>query len=286
MKLENITSENWQFIIDWVEKLPQGVNLWYKGCPYPRRVYYNLDWQPNHPSRILNALGNVKKCIFLLASFDKLAFPRTLSVKKYEAFLWKFSMLADWNLSEFYITDKDYSVPVWEIGQYIKHFLVNLGFSQEIAVKVAQMAMMILEFDNAYRYRLQDLCGTIMKKELLNSPISTLKKIMRINSTRETYWTDVDGVSAKSKIHKLKILAYLLYIPKVRKAFKKAIQAIDLEKIKFNDNDRFHLSFWKGYEFEGKTFDQRYTPYQELYKIIPFQKKDNQQVINNFLLGI
>ena len=283
MQINKITSENWQFKIDHAEKMPQGIHLWYKGVPYPRRVMHSKDWQTNHFLRVLDALGNVKKYLFAITYLKGLVIPITFDIKKYEVFLHHSYQLFKWNLEEFYINQDEYSVPVWEMGKFIQTFLIKIGLNEEIALNYTKIAMMILEFDCAYRYRVQDLAGET-NKELLKNPRKELKRLLEIYSNRESNKDPHGG--ARAKITKIDILRQLFFIPKLKNAFLAALKEIDIEKIQFDDNDRFHISFWKGYDFEGKTFDERFTPWEEVYKTIPFEKRDDQQIINNFLLGI
>lgn len=279
MRLENISAESWQFIIDREEKLEQGILLWYRGCPYPRRVYHNRVNDPNFFLRTLNALGSVKKYLLTLTFLKDIAFPRTLNIRKYESFLLHLFLVFDWNLREFYIQDKEFSVPVWEMGKFINQFLQNIGLSENTAVNYAKIGMMILEFDCAYRYRAQDIIGET-SKELLQNPRKEIKRLFEIYNQREGL------LGAQYKINKLNLLLKLLFIPKLKKAFLNALEQIDIEKIKFDKNDRFHTSFWVGYDFEGKNFEQRFSPYEELYKTIPFKKREDPQIINNFLTGL
>lgn len=279
MNIENITSESWQFIPARTEKLSQGIHLWYKDCPYPRRVMNDPNWQPNHFLRVLEALGTVKKYMFALTYLKSIVIPRTLSIKKYEVFLQHLYMVFWWNLNHLFIKDNEFSVPVWEIGKFIECFLINLGLNAEISKNYTQLVMMILEFDNAYRYRLQDIIGET-NKELLKNPRKEIVRLLAIYNSREF------TKGAPDKINKLKLLRQFLLLPNIKRSFLKTLESIDLEKIKFDDNDRFHVSYWVGYNFEGRTFEERFKSVEKVFKSIPFQKRDNQEIINNFLLGL
>ncbi len=284
MELSKLTSESWQFIIDYTEKLPQGVLLHYKGCPYPRRVYYDKKNDINFPLRVLNALGVVKKYLFALTYLKNVVIPYRFSVAKYEAFLIHLYHQFEWTLAEFMIKDDEYSVPVWEIGKFIRVFLQELGLSEYVATAYSRIAMMILEFDNAYRYRAQDLLGETTK-ELLQNARKEITRLLAIYDKREDpahYFKD----GARSRVKTLAILKTLLLIPKVKKAFLTAVSQMDLDKVKFDANDRFHFSFWNGYDFEGKNFEERFSPYQELYTTIPFTKREDPHLTADFMTGV
>jgi hypothetical protein len=278
MRLKDVTSEEWEFIIDHTEKQSQGVHLYYKGVKWPRRVYYDRKNDPNFTLRTLNALGVVKKYLFSLTYLKGVVVPYRLSIKKYEQFFRFLYLQFEWVLCEFYIKDEEFSVPVWELGRFVRFFLQNIGFSEELSNNYAKIVMMILEFDNAYRYRVQDIFNNTSNLKLQN-PYKEWKRLLKIYAERE------GTPGAYMKLGIIKWLLLVLWIPKFKRAFLDAINQIDVEKIKFDDNDRFHFSFWKGYDFEGKNFEQRFSPYEEEYKTIPFYKRQSQEIINGFLTG-
>jgi hypothetical protein len=285
MKLNNITAEPWQFIIDHAEKQPQGVHLYYKGVPYPRKVYWSSLDDPNFCLRTLNALGIVKKYLFALTFLKSVVIPRKFNIKSYEPFLHYLSEQIRWTLEEFYIKDDEFSVPVWEMGKFFRVFLENLGLSNVLSQFFAKVGMMFLEFDNAYRYRPQDMAGETTK-ELLQNPRKELPRLEKIYLIRELEHQDDMDFGARGKITKLiTLIRIALLLPKVKKAWISALNAIDLEKIRFDENDRFHLSFWRGYNYEGKTFEERFGPYEEIYKTIPFKKREDYQATANFMTG-
>src|SRR5690349_1946410 len=145
MKLSELTADKWQFIIDRTEKLPQGYHVWYKGVPYPRRVYYSHERDVNFFLRTLNALGEVKKYLFSLTHLKNIVLPYRLSIKSYQPFLFHIHELFAWTLAEFYIKDEEFSIPVWEIGKFIRNVFDQLGLDTYLAKGFARIAMMILE---------------------------------------------------------------------------------------------------------------------------------------------
>jgi hypothetical protein len=277
MKLNIITAEPWQFIIDHPEKQKQGIYLYYKGVPYPRRVYFDKLNYPNFFLRALEGLGTVKKFIFSLTYLSNIVIPRTLNLKRYEAFLGKFYGLCWWELEEFYLKDDEWSVPVWEIGWMVKQFLQALGFGYGFCLGWSKVVMAILEYDNAYRYRVQDLLG-----EITHLDRSTLEYALRLYKIRE------GNLGAAEKIDQVgKVLKYLLFVPKFKKALEKAQEEIDFNKFKLDINDRYHVSYWRGYDFEGKDFDTRYQFFLDTHKgdFPPFKKREDPKITADFLTG-
>jgi len=287
MKLSEVTADVFEFIIDRAEPQKQGIYVYYKGVPYPRRVYYNPNNDPNFFLRVLSALGTVKKTFFALTYLPSVVLPYRFSFKKYEGFLIKLLAVADWNLNEFYLKDNEYSQPVWEIGKFICHFLNNLGLSAKTSKGYAKVGMMILEFDNAYRFRLQDILGETTK-ELLQNPRVELNRLLKIYLSRELQQPNDLEFGARPKVVKaIKIFRFLLLLPKVKKVFFKALKITDLGAIALDINDRYYVSFWQGYDFFGQDFDKRYQFFLDTHKgnYPPYRKRQSDKQIAEFMTG-
>ncbi len=239
-------------------------------------MYYDRLNDPQYGLRALERLGLVKKFILSFAYAPVLP---SLNKRKWEEFLLRIVEMCVHQLDEFLVKDDEWSEPVWEIGKGIRIFLEEIGFKQ-IATPAAKIFMCVLEFDNAYRYRAQDLIGEYRLKEPPRKEIKRLLELLNKRDLPEKGW------STYGKFKKLITpILWLLLIPKFKRAFKKAIEAVDLNKVRFDNNDRFHFAFWRGYDYEGKTWAERYEPYAEIYKNAPFRKKENPYETAKFLLG-
>ena len=212
--------------------------LYYRGVPYPRRVYFDRAKDPTFFLRTLNALGIVKKFLFSLTYLKGVVIPIRLDIRKYEPFLAHLYEQLKWILEDYYIKDKEFSVPVWEIGKFVRGFLEGLGLNEELSRNYARIVMMILEFDNAYRYRAQDILGEIEK---LNNPRKEIKRLFKIYSKRELLERGNLEWGARAKIRKILLLRHLLLLPKIKRAFKAALKEIDLKKIKRSEEHTSEL---------------------------------------------
>lgn len=284
MRLNELTSDNWEFIADREVKTQQGILRYFKGIPYAYRMYYSRLNNPNYLLRALDALAVVKKFILAFTYFPVV--PRTLSLKKWEEALSKILAICDHQLGQFLIKDDEWSSPVWEIGKFIKLF-VEKFFSKEIAYICSRIVMAIFEYDVAWRYRVQDVAGEVKdftnpRKELKRLYLIWVKREQDgIKETRDT-WNTYDRAKKL-----LTPLLWLLLIPKVKKAFKETVKQIDFNKIKMDDNDRYYVSFWHGYSFGGKNFDTRYQFFLDTHKgdFPPFRKKEDPELTAKFMLG-
>ncbi len=275
MNLQNVTAEKWNLIRDRVEKQTQGYFIYYKGIDLPEKGYCDFKKDINHNLRALEALGTVKKFLFSLSFLSKIVIPRTLSIRKYDAYLFRLYQLCEWQLFDYFVKDDEWSSPVWEIGKLVKNFLKELGFSEAVCIGYSKVIMCMLEYDTAYRYRVQDLLSSV---DYLDR--DTLRYIINLYAVRE------ENSGAAEKINKItKLIYWALWIPKLKKALKNAHKEVKWENIKIDENDRCHFCWWRGYNFEGKTFEERYKPYKEMYKKAPYVKRIDPQITLDFLTG-
>ena len=55
----------------------------------------------------------------------------------------------------------------------------------------------------------------------------------------------------------VKALNWIFWIPGVKKAFRKAIQSVDIEKMKMTKDDSYFTMIYEGYDFQGKNIEER-----------------------------
>jgi hypothetical protein len=104
----------------------------------------------------------------------------------------------------------------------------------------------IHEFDDAYRFRLQDIVSEISKASLMESPRRELKRIFDVAISREGY----DDLIGKYKMVKTAItFAPSLYIRYIRDI----LLELDIDKIRL-DSDDIDWAKYKCYDFGGFHF--------------------------------
>lgn len=136
--------------------------------------------------------------------------------------------------------------------KFMKHFLVNLGINEYTAEGTATLFSHLLEYDDAYRYRFQDIISEADAQSFVHSPHKEIKRLLSILKEREG-----EGNQTARKISALvSPLTFLLLVPNIRKAYKKA--APYLLQAKYDEADRYWASL-KGdaYKFTGKTYEER-----------------------------
>jgi hypothetical protein len=139
-----------------------------------------------------------------------------------------------------------------ELHIITKYILQLNGFSSAQAYRAAVVFSHLIEYDNAYRYRLQDILSETTKEKLTAKPIAEIRRLMKLMKER-------DDASIFNKFKKFSFLFTLaLLLPKYRKMFRQAVSYLDLTRLQFDEADRYWVSLRNDYKFFGKSFEERY----------------------------
>jgi hypothetical protein len=129
-------------------------------------------------------------------------------------------------------------------------FLQGIGIDKGLANNVGYNFAHIIEIDDAYRHRLEDMMTECYKDRLSTNPQKEVKRLFRILGKRE--W----ATYVVPKIGRfVNLLSLMLYIPKYKKAFLGTLPY--LEKIRYDESDWYWVAFKDNYKFGGCTHDER-----------------------------
>jgi hypothetical protein len=135
---------------------------------------------------------------------------------------------------------------------------VSNDFFREMGIKeyeqLSEILVNVINQDNAYRYRLQDLFNETDKFTLYNSPRKEIKRLMLINRSRESQHKN--SVSNKFKLF-ANVISLLLLHPKIKRAFRWSIAHSDFDKLKPDTADWFWMNLRGGYKYFGKDDKER-----------------------------
>ncbi len=152
-----------------------------------------------------------------------------------------------------YVVKPSFMTPVaQEIQLMTSLFLEGIGIGDTEAKMFAQIFANIIQYDDAYRYRIQDVFSDFTKEQMIASPRKTIQSMMRLIQKREHY----TRVSDKF-LFLINLLTLALFLPKIRKVFTVVIQSCNWEKLQYDDADRYWVAFRDGYDFCGKTYKER-----------------------------
>lgn len=150
------------------------------------------------------------------------------------------------------LKDKQWSSFARAFHYVIFTFLHRLGFEEKSCDRFAEIFVWMIDCDNAYRLRIEDVFTTTTREELVKNPIKELKKLAKTYQERET------NPSVALKFGKLaNLVIYLLYIPKYKKAFIEAIRYTDFKDLQLDEADEYWTIIRQDYNFLGMTLSQR-----------------------------
>ncbi len=131
-------------------------------------------------------------------------------------------------------------------------FMRRLGISRANAHPFCLVFGSLIEYDNAYRYRLEDIFTETSKKALQENPRREISRLIKLYCSREKDW----GVAMKFRTISM-LTTSLFWVPRVRKAFTKALEGCDFERLQLDDIDRYWCKVRNDYDFFGETYEYR-----------------------------
>ena len=164
---------------------------------------------------------------------------------------------ANLTMSPFYREEGYYSEVVQEINKGVRIVLIGMGVDVEVAQKTAENIGCMFEFDWAYRFPFQDLCGETTKEKLMEDLPAEAERLCMILGLRDKT-TTVAGKFTTG----LKALRMLWKIPKYRDIFRQAINAIDLKKCEMDEGEIYHSILYAPYDTKGRNLEERLKLYE------------------------
>lgn len=114
----------------------------------------------------------------------------------------------------------------------------------ELRLMLRDLICMILEFDNAYRFRFQDWIGELNKEALKKNPTKEFGRILKIASQREK----TQEIKDTWKLVKM-FNFYLKFDFELKKMLKDILGELDIEKVKLTTEDKNYAEKRKDYAF-------------------------------------
>lgn len=232
----------------------KGIMLHFHGCLHPRKGFpfpeatYAMDTVKAYTMSLVMSIARKEMILpamgfFILPWKKKLAFIQN-AISLYTKFGHRV-------LSPVYLKPQ-YTTPTTRAVKHIvRTFLENLGIDAGTAIECGKVFSTLIEYDNAYRWRIQDIFSEFEKKEFVDNPGKALKKVMNLVKERD-----------QQIAHKINAYGNLLRIglflsKKVRAAFKEAILTSDFEQLQADEADKYHSLLTEGYNFQGLSIDDR-----------------------------
>lgn len=301
-----ITTGQRYFIYDRSDYPPEGgIYTYYrgqpfptKGFPFPQAAYANDNLK--RITRFLITLISGKEMIPSLLMFAIL--PWKFKLKKLERMTDEYVRISVWLQNESYLISERYSHPAKEIGGFLYEFLLAVGMDksmhqitshdgkemgmvrdrdekedpvwvtmkdnhQSYVWSITRAIATIFEYDDAYRYRIEDIASETTKEALMKNPRKEIKRLTEIFMQREkTHATDMIGRISW-------LLSLLLVHPRIKKAFITAVSKLNLKRLQLDNADRYHVLIRADYDFTGLSLEDRKRIYTEFHMLSKCCKK-------------
>lgn len=242
--LEAIKREQeYTFLLDKVEYVPfTGVQIYVVDGEYPKKGFPT-------PEAVfaINIVKTLTLELIRVAPF-LILFGKNIVLGSYNKIANR--SLDGYRINEIYLCKAAYSI-------YLSVFAIlkDLGVKERIALNFANNIAHIFEYDDAWRYRMQDMVTECSLVNLKEKPIEEIKRLLGIYFDRD------GGTFIRIKIKRfVSMLSLLLLIPKFKKAF---VDNINLVNAKFDQADWYWVSQRNDYLFGGITYEERVSQIKE-----------------------
>ena len=216
-------------------ELDQGSEMWLEGHPYPIR-------------------GCINQKTFIIHQFKRLI--RTIIISLNGNIFWKIISLLHYykridNYIEFvhsgmrdvYYDNPDrYQQPIREVYRVLTDDGEN---------KVRDIICAVMEHDDAYRYRIQDILTILDKENFENNPFNEIGRVFDIYKCREIY-DKLINIGTKIKM----LCLYLKFNKKLLEYIKEKVRMLDQDEIKLSPEDIYWTTGRHNYKFRGLPNDQ------------------------------
>lgn len=163
--------------------------------------------------------------------------------------------------AQYYLHDIRYNRACRQIRKFLETFLLELGVGKILAIQASRNFVTMLEYDNAYLLRVQDLADETTKEKLRDNPIGELKRLLEILGKRDP------RVKMKEHFSSLLWLFSLIFkIPKVKRAYYKSLDVIDFTEVQPDDGDRYLMLRWAQYDFGGRSYEDRMNEFLRIHE--------------------
>ncbi len=152
-----------------------------------------------------------------------------------------------------HIIKYDYLAPCSkEMEAVVYTFLVKLGISESPATNFAKIICTIVEYDDAYRYRIQDIMAETNKEKLMINPKKELNRLLDILVARD------HSEKVKANLKNIRRLINLVFLSrKVKKAFCATVMEMDIVSLQPDEADSYWMNFREDYDYFGVPFKER-----------------------------
>lgn len=247
-----------------------GIYVYYKGMPFPKKgfPYPEAVWHNDILKRVTLTIAKTFANKYMLVPLSLIVLmPWFMKKSILEGVLSNFVRIGEWLFMGDFLKADRYSNPARGLRKMLTDMCMYLHLDQRTVEFFPLIVSNMLEYDDAYRYRFQDLMTEASRQALMERPLREVLRIIKIGKERE----QVPLVQATMKAVYALVLVGLMH-PKIKRAFKFSIRNLSPKEFKWmqlDNADRYHVLRQGGYNFLGRTDKERRNIY------IDFHTKSN-----------
>lgn len=231
-----------------------GIFTKYFGCNYLFNGYPDISKVEAIaiPKKIIfRMIGLMSQGVFqFVFSFSFLAFlilPKSLKKKLFFLFYDFFANLSAISLKRHLILPNKYCV----VSQEIRRAFLRVAGDNDRSISANDIFSMMVEYDYAYRARLQDFLPFLDKEKLKKNSKKEISRVLEILAER-------DSIDYSKRWRKLKMMVGVILLFKEVKDFVvRFLLELDLEKIKMTETDWYYVLDRKDYNYGGLSHEER-----------------------------
>jgi hypothetical protein len=234
-----------KYIIEKAELNKDNIYLYVKDATFPLKGFVKADvlFKANMiKSLFIESIRVVSKWYLL---------PFILLIDK-KQLLFAFNRIGFRMVSDKLLLDKHLTSFSQEFLKIIATFLKEIGFDELNSQRFAEIFTFLIDQDNAYRLRLEDLFSATSKENLIKNPYKEIKRLSRIMVERDT----CPPVAQKFG-NVANLVALSLLIPLYKKAFVKSIEKSDFKKLQLDEIDTYWTSIRGDFYFNNLSLEDR-----------------------------
>jgi len=247
-----------------------GVLTKFVGCSYLFKGYPNmkvvelLDIPKDMFSKLpelINDMSFLVKATFLMSFLFLKIVAKDYLMKVCETYV----DISHRSIHRYLLPEKDYVKSIKELHRALVITIKEIE-NERLKIllgKVIDIVCMALNFDTAYKFRLQDILPKVKIEVLKDNPIKELKRVLDIFVERE----NADCMKTRwEKLGKMFFL-FLRISPGTKRLLIKFFSEIDLSKVKLDEADWYYCLRRHQYNFKGFTLKERLKFKEEIDKV-------------------
>src|SRR3990167_4255634 len=229
-----------------------GIFVWHKSFPYPEKGFRrdHIVQAVQFTKAVL--MGWIKFLTYkwLLPGYAVILFlPWGIKIKIIEKFLREYDDSVRLVIRPFYLDYIRYRAFCRELIVGVRTFMEELGIASDVSEQFAYTLATFIEFDMAYYLRLIDILSETTDERMLINSRKEIRFLINVLAKREYLRPHL--IAKFDSFARL--LTFTLWIPRVKRAFIKAIQSMKFESLQYDEADRYHVRHMTDYNFFGMT---------------------------------